>query len=770
MLEGGLVAARTKSESVASLGSPCDLNVINLYSRFFEAGDSLAPSLADAALAAANAYLDGKPIGSKVKIGRATRDADFWSCPYWVAVPIDTWRSRIMTLALARYFAQEETSNPNLVERIAQACPAVLEKAVRHSGVVLCAAPIRRAELEWIGRRQLAVAELSRVLYIFRQAHGERLNALEDHRAEFAQTPPFELLVHASIYAFEHLVPRGMAAPRRSDGLQSEDQEAWQAINDVLLWKLERADAKDLLLTDETIGSALVEHIAPVLQSQPGGVDTGMALRRQFRELVAAQIELNAFIAQSADAFSYDHGIRFVPHGTTLDIVEVDANARASWQCDGCKLARLHEYWFYRAMDTFMESGMATETIGRPENHEANRLAYLRALRTRMQLTEVYGVAESVTNDTGEAVDVFQASLSMELMSAFFQRDFLESFMAHLRVVGDWRAALRKLVEGGALTGLQSRLPLTWSDRAAKIANITGWTVSAAAPNGDPAQAAAILDFWSSDWARLSAQLKSTAPGLRPELLERPVLKFGEMLVQLPWHVGLQNNSTAIINNLRRLGQRRGEAREETQRIEAGLARALETRGFAVVLNWLPDRAMHGDAGEVDLVFARDSIVFVLEVKSTFIRKSQKEAFQHATSTLRHAGHQVLRKSQAVARELRADGGLRAALQLAPGAEQPDVVRWIVDTSIECDHQRFSGALKVSLEEMLIALRDDAGLLEDPANLFGADPDRAPGEENPDTPIDTLYPRGFCARRFIEVIEHAQVWRDLSSNARDLVQ
>ena len=382
-------------------------------------------------------------------------------------------------------------------------------------------------------------------------------------------------------------------------------------------------------------------------------------------------------------------------------------------------------------------------------------------MRTRLQLTEVYGIAETVATDGGDTVNVFQASLAMELMSAFYQRDFLETYMGHLRAAGDWRVALRKLCEGGVLSGMQNRLPLTWSGRAAKIENIIGWTVTAATPQGDAGQAAAILDFWSSDWAALSDQLKASPSGPRPELLERPVLKFGEVLVQLPWLTGLQNNSTAIINNLRRLGQRRGESREETQSIEAGLARALEARGFVVVLNWMPDRALHGDAGEIDLVCALDGVVLVIEVKSTFIRKSQKEAFQHATSTLRHAGRQVLRKAEAVARDLRDNGALRAALRLNPGPAAPALTRWIVDTSVECDHQRFSGVLKVSLEEILIALRDDAALLKDPANLFLSDPTRAPGEEAARVARTTLYPDGFSARRFVEVIEQSVVWQDL---------
>lgn len=106
--------------------------------------------------------------------------------------------------------------------------------------------------------------------------------------------------------------------------------------------------------------------------------------------------------------------------------------------------------------------------------------------------------------------------------------------------------------------------------------------------------ASAILNIWTYDVVAMSAQFKGDAPGLRAHFYERPVLKFGPTLVQLPWVVGMQNNSTAAINNLRRLGARRGQARDETQRIEAALARLLESRGFTTLLNWKPPRDEDG--------------------------------------------------------------------------------------------------------------------------------------------------------------------------------
>ena len=86
---------------------------------------------------------------------------------------------------------------------------------------------------------------------------------------------------------------------------------------------------------------------------------------------------------------------------------------------------------------------------------------------------------------------------------------------------------------------------------------------------------------------------------------------------------------------------------------------------------------------------------------------------------------------------------------------------WIVDTCIECDHQRFSGFLKVSIEEVLIALRDDRHLLNDPEGVLSGtyDPDRFTEDEARHSSW-TLYLEGFGVERFIEVIETEAVWEE----------
>lgn len=722
------------------------------FQRLICAGGNAVVAVEDVALT----YLDGKPaLRGRHEVTRAERHAAFWSSSFLTALPAQAWQSQAMMLALAQYMGQERVSNMAMLANVAAVAPDVLIRAVRCSGLVLTQYSPRRTELDLVAVSNPLITELCRVLDIFDLAHRLRTSTVFMWQTKLAELSPLELLSYASLYAFEHWVPARFNQAGPSADAPANGSEDWEAVNDILLWKLANCTDESTRLTDAVIGAALAKHLSPFLFPSPGGPPARHDLREAFANLLAAQMELNSFIAQSANAFSYDHSIEYVRVGEQLEIKELDLAARAEWERNGRKLSALHTYWHCRAMDAFVDSGMATQQIGSAENHESNQFAYIKALRTQLQLTEVYGVSDTVTTDAGDTVPLFQALLSLELMNVFFQRDFLETYVKHLRTTGNWTAALSVMAMSGLRGGNQIRFPLTWSSREAKIANMVGWTVTPEHPQGNPRHAAAVVDFWTSDWSMLAIQLRDGAAGLKPGLFERPILKMGEMLVQLPWVVGLQNNSTAAINNLRRLGARRNEARAETQRIETQLGAMLEKRGFKVVLNWNPPVGPDGNAGEVDVICARDGTVLVLEAKSTYLRRSQQDAWQHETTTLRKAGQQVQRKVAAVQLALAKDPELAQSLGLEPGAPAPTMRGWIVDTSIECDHQRFGGFLKISLEELLIALRDDRHLLHDPDSMFAPTAPAAPAEPQ------SLYPQGFSAGRLIEVVETQAVWEGI---------
>ena len=95
------------------------------------------------------------------------------------------------------------------------------------------------------------------------------------------------------------------------------------------------------------------------------------------------------------------------------------------------------------------------------------------------------------------------------------------------------------------------------------------------------------------------------------------------------------------------------------------------------------------------------------------------------------------------------------ALQSALGLPEPPALErvhaWIVDTSIEGDHCFFSGCLKLSLEEILIALRDDRQHLFEGQVWMQAEELQLHSQVS-------LYPDGFDAMHFVNVVQSQAVW------------
>ncbi len=707
----------------------------------------------DAAILVAEHYLDGKPARrGKRKITQSERDAEFWSAEFLGLLPSEIWGSEVMVLALARYLDQVRVSAPRLLLSIAQSQPAALCRAMRYARMVYRPKPTRLAELRNIANFSPDILEQCLIVDIFVDACEVRQAQIDKWQEKLADLSPFEFLIYASLFAFEHLI-QGQSVGSEAD---TGDETSWYALTDLIAWKLKTSPDTKIRLSEKQIGLSMAEHMAPFLFPGSSELLPRFDLLNAFSALMAAQVEMNEFISRSIDAHSYDDAVQFVRRDDRLEIEIADPSIRARWERDGQRMRLCHGYWFYRALQEFYSSEIANHRIGTPENHEANKLAFIRALRTRLQLDEVYGIDDAVLLESCERVDLFQALLSLELTSAFFQRDFLAKYGLLLAKTGNSMVALSELALQGLMDGMQIRFPLTWSEREQKIKSIVGWTVCDKSPKGSLPMAASILDFWTNDWLALAARLRSNTPGLVPEILERPFLKLGGYFVQLPWVTGRQNNSTAAINNLRRLGARRAEAKEETHRIEARLGKLFEYRGFKVIRGLHPNPEAYPEVGEIDLICARDGVVLVIEVKSSFRRRSQREAWLHGKTTLRKAGQQLRRKVAAINRMLEMPPGEAMELGLTSTCTAYGI---IADTSIEHDHERFNGFLKVSVEEILIALRDDRELLANPIDIlgegYGLPSANLPAENQTQ---ETLYPNGFNAQRFIEVLENELIW------------
>ncbi len=236
-------------------------------------------------------------------------------------------------------------------------------------------------------------------------------------------------------------------------------------------------------------------------------------------------------------------------------------------------------------------------------------------------------------------------------MSAFFKICHIAPFLLYHEDSGedsgDWLTALRQLAIEGISEG-DNRFPLTWAEPSDKAEHIYSWTVSDFHPHGDIKMAKAILDFWTSDLFEFSSSLKGNNNFPAAEFQERPILQLGNYGFQLPWLMSSQKNCVATINNLRRIGCQRGGRKKETHRIEQRLGELFESKGFKVLKGYTPEGADGNDPGEIGLICFLEGHLFILKVKSTYIRRNFHDAWLHYTNTVRKAAQQLKRKKKAI--------------------------------------------------------------------------------------------------------------------------
>lgn len=694
----------------------------------------LAPSVAlDECL---HDFLDQRPCGKYTARNRAVglAAATFW----WG--PANLEDALLASLALGRILYWDDAISIALLDHLAATHPGTLRWAIRYSKLFM-----RTDSMLWQHLRGNLVSKdwceffgvcdrLVRQLEPFDEA----IALAESHLKSLSL---LELLSYLSLTAYGQL---GATKGRESSA------EDWDVYDRIIARKLLSCSEHDFQLTDEALGRSLKHHLSPILFPQTGVGKESFANLELVTLLIAAMRERIDY-ENTINWFCFDSDCCYQLKPEQPVIFNKTDVGSQRWQRTERKSKLLWYYWLNRAIDQFAASDIASQIIGRPENHEANQLAYIKAIRSQLYLQTIFGLGERVRLNDGTEVALHHATLASELITAFFEQAFLQPFFRYMDNSGVAAKALGQLALEGFVQG-ENRFPITWSESKDKIRRICGWTVSLDHPQGDTEAAKAILKFWTNDLQALSAQMRQTPNMPSPRLYERPFYKIGRYSFQFPWVAGQQNNLTAAVNNLRRAEQRRPALRSETERIEHTLAEVLRQRGFCVVVGYQPPLSDERDVGEVDLICHLDGAVLLLEVKSGFIRSTRQEVWLHRTNTLRKAARQLRRKQPVVLQALQNDQTLRSALLLSDLSPPLALHAWVVDTSIEFDGEVVDGFHVVSREVMEIALRDEQHYLRE----FGQIDEAKVGSV-----VETLYADGFSAQAFAQLIESNEIWRDV---------
>ncbi len=717
----------------------CQKSYEDRYDQFLKSGYSYIA----ATEACAHYYLDGKPFTKGLT--PLCRSMAFWNCGFWKNIPAAGFETKVVALALGRaiHFG---ISNIYVLERIIQTAPELLKRGIRYSQLFLHPQSPLWPIIQRISPNTsedfkdfLRVCDRLREIL---QTHDKIIKKLQFQLAELTV---FEFLLYESLFAFKELVQEPTNAMEKNVERYQFDQEILDVLNQLLVWKLKTRPEKDFQLTDWYIAKSLRQHLMPLIFPVEGSFNSCIHNLKVFSSLIQAMIDRNKFWSGSITSFSFDDDYCYRFDEDQLTIYPKQVPKESDWDRNGKKMRVLHQYWFNRALIEYAYSNLEIKPFGTSENDAWNRVAYIKASQVFLQLVEIFGIDSEFELPNGKRVDLFRAILSLEFLSAFFNASFIAPFKSYYKISGNWLKALGQLSMDGLLNG-QNRFPLTWSETAQKANKIKSWTVSDTHPQGNLKEAEAILTFWSNDLIKLAKSLKKQPSMTVPEFHEQPILKLGCYSFQLPWLTAVQNNSTAAINNLRRIGSRRLGRKDETHHIEQRLGELFEKKGFTVVRSYQPEKINNENPGEIDLLCYLEGHLFILEIKSTYIRKTQQDAWIHYTNALRKAAQQLRRKKKAVLSALNNDEDLRRNLRIYDQKNSTIIHAWIVDTSIEYDQAIIDGFLKVSLEGLIVIIRNDQHLL------------RGVLMKNKNLNIIDLFPQGFSARRFAEIVETGDLW------------
>lgn len=680
-------------------------------------------------------FLDQRPAGKN--ISAIDRAAGLASAACWLDIEAVA-SSELASLALSRVLHFDSAVSVELLLHLARHNPETLRWALRYAKLFE-----RTQSPLWLALRAALAGDEWQVFFGVCDRLLDQLKPFDELIAsaekQLKHLSLLELFSYLSVLAYQAF---------SADGSDDPSGQQWKVYNRIILNKLRASSEEDFRLSESRLGQSLKRHLSPIIFPESSNSDM-VACSQNLESLAVLILATQERIDYegSIDWFCFDPECRYQRKPGESVIYNQSEAGKEKWRRTGRKSDLLWNYWMNRAVQAFIDSRMAEQIIGSPENHELNQLAYIKAVRSKLQLQQIYGLADRVLLNDGPQVQLHHVLLASELTSVFFQKEFIQPFQSHLRESGVLAQALGRLAMSGLLSG-ENRFPMTWSEEPEKIRKITGWTVCDEYPKGSADSAKAILTFWTSDLKSLAQQLKQQPRSSAPRLYEQPFYKIGRYSFQFPWVGAQQNNLTAAINNLRRVNARRADMQAETQRVELALAESLRQRGFAVEVGYRPLATEEDDAGEVDLICHQDGVVLLLEVKSGYIRSTTHEVWLHRTNTLRKAAWHQRRKQVAVLSALITDQDLRARLGYQGLEPETDMRAWIVDTSIELDGQSVDGFSVVSREALEVILRDEQHLLR-PLDQLDEDDQRS------------LFPDGFSAERLVKVVESDQLWHGI---------
>ena len=596
----------------------------------------------------------------------------FWQSNFIKLLTVDEVRSENYILALSQYIRYTITDKNICINYLKLDIQSFI-LAVRYSGIILNSEHDSWGILKEISQEfdsEELCGFIQTVTHLQLQ-YKHRLAVYEDIQNKL-NIGQITAMSFSSLYAYEYLVPNKdfFQLPYQFDPEEKNSAEVvWRAFDEII--KTSRKNTKKL--TEKSLALALKFKMIPFLLGE--GMTSELQLQYDlFKKLVAIKVELINYKRNVLESFSFDSTVKYILKNESLSYLN-QRNVKDNWLE---KHSLLLNYWLIVGSQRLFDSDYIYRILPTGDNLEANAIALSKAFGVKEQLKQIYGI-EYLKFDNVH-LDLFDVMMTLSLSQAHYLKDHIHKFEQFLSDSNFNLEALSKLMMHGFIIG-ENRMPMTFALENDKSKKMSSW-ITEGSNNQKLKQMKKILKFWSFDLYDENDQ--ST-------YMQKPFYRIDDFIFQFPWLTAFQNLNTAMINYVRKLHKNRLELKSETDQIELNLAEKLDRIGFQVFCQYVPSE---GNAGEIDLIAMYDNHVIVAEVKSTYIRSSIQEIYEYKKFVLNKASYQLDNKVEYIKRHF-----------LSRHFEDiNDVIihSWIIDTTLEFDHEYFGNHLKVSLDEVII--------------------------------------------------------------------
>lgn len=646
-----------------------------------------------------NLYLDNKPK----KLKKYEKMNQFW---YFIKNIkfIEHIDNQILTLSLIKGIKEQYIFSNDFLELIFQKDKEILIQVIKYSKIFLKSSEENFINIKDFYLSKNIYLDFFKATDILYNKYNILKNKVNNEIIRLKSFAYFDLIFYMSLYTMKQT---------NKYYTLTEYENTGNILTKILHDRLKEPDKKKSDYKFEESGIRIVDLLSK------NKYNDGL---QRLETIINIYNELYLFENTSIATFCFDDNFQFEIINEELNLKVIDINKYKKWLNENRKLYLFFKNYISEAFYNTKEyiDNFISDNI---ENNDINKFAFNLSLGINKLLEEIYGCYNQLKINDITSLPKDKVIESICYLSSLYKKDFVLEYVSLLEKY-QWQDALNIFILNGMCERKQ-RFPIVIQQQYtfANDMNKGGSVVSELDRKN-------IESFYTFDLKKYDKNKEEKLPNI----FEKPLLKLDDLVLIMPFVLGNQNLFASIINNLLNVHFKRTKYRkEEVNQSENYLLKLFQKLNFKAIANYELPSLKHYDVGDVDLICVKDDYLFVLELKSTYIRTSFENIWDYKSNVLRKASSQLNKRKRLIDKLIKDNNQEFKELFGFP----KNIVYLIIDTSFEFDHEMFDENLKISMFELI--------------NLLNGD-------------NKEFYPNGFSTEIFLQNINNEKYWQTYIDN------